>query len=158
MSEITGLNLADVSDGFEPIPAGTYDINVYEVEKKTSQNGNDMLSIVGVVDDPDATEYKGRKLFFNLMLLEQSLWVLKNFLIAVGYEKTDVENPKFTLRTEDLVGQKVRVNVGLRMYDPGDGSEPEQRNEVKTNKFWPAKAADKLASKPGKGKGKSGLL
>jgi len=155
MSELTGLNLSEVSDGFEPIPAGTYDVNVFECEPKTSQNGNEMLAFVVTVDDPDAPEYRGRKLFFNLMLLSQSLWVLKGFLVAVDFDKKTIEDPKFTLRTEDLVGKKVRVNVGLRIYDPGDGSEPEERNEVKTNKFWPPKSADPLAS--GK-KGKSALL
>lgn len=50
---------------FQPLPAGTYITKVVNVEKKTSQSGNDYVGMVMEVIDGENT---GRKIYNNLHL------------------------------------------------------------------------------------------
>lgn len=50
---------------FQPLPAGTYITKVVNVEKKTSQSGNDYVGMVMEVVDGENT---GRKIYNNLHL------------------------------------------------------------------------------------------
>lgn len=50
---------------FQPLPVGTYMTKVVNVEKKTSQSGNDYVGMVMEVIDG---EYTGRKIYNNLHL------------------------------------------------------------------------------------------
>lgn len=51
------------SSNFEPIEAGTYRVQVSNVEKKVSQSGNEYISMVLEICDGDLT---GRKIWNNL--------------------------------------------------------------------------------------------
>jgi hypothetical protein len=51
------------TSNFEPIEAGTYRVQVTNVEKKVSQNGNEYVSMVLEICDGDLT---GRKIWNNL--------------------------------------------------------------------------------------------
>jgi len=126
------LDLSNVQDGFDPIPAGQYNVSIFEVEEKTaSESGNPMLALtLTVLEDP----YKGRKLFCNIVLIEQSLWVLKGLLKACGWSDKKLNDPNFSFDTADLEGKAVRVAVGQREY------EGQMRNDVKTNRFWPVQS------------------
>ena len=50
---------------FQPLPVGNYLVKVVNVEKKTSQSGNDYVGMVMEVIDG---EYNGRKIYNNLHL------------------------------------------------------------------------------------------
>ena len=50
---------------FQPLPAGEYRTKVVNVEKKTSQSGNDYVTMVLEVIDGD---YTGRKIYNNYFL------------------------------------------------------------------------------------------
>ena len=50
---------------FKPLPAGEYRTKVVNVEKKTSQSGNDYVAMVLEVIDGD---YTGRKIYNNYFL------------------------------------------------------------------------------------------
>lgn len=50
---------------FQPLPVGNYLVKVVNVEKKTSQSGNDYVGMVMEIIDG---EYNGRKIYNNLHL------------------------------------------------------------------------------------------
>ena len=50
---------------FQPLPVGNYLVKVVNVEKKTSQSGNDYVGMVMEIIDG---EYSGRKIYNNLHL------------------------------------------------------------------------------------------
>ena len=50
---------------FQPLPAGDYRVKVANVEKKTSQSGNDYIGMVMEIIDG---EYTGRKIYNNYFL------------------------------------------------------------------------------------------
>ena len=50
---------------FQPLPAGEYRTKVVNVEKKTSQSGNDYVAMILEVIDGD---YTGRKIYNNYFL------------------------------------------------------------------------------------------
>jgi len=75
-------------DPIEALPDGEYICGIKKVEKKVSEgSGNTYLKIENVVTDG---EYKNRKVWHNVTLVDQSLWVLRNWLMAVGLETLDL--------------------------------------------------------------------
>ena len=56
---------------FQPLPAGEYRTKVVNVEKKTSQSGNDYVAMVLAVIDGD---YTGRKIYNNYFL-----YIVRNY-------------------------------------------------------------------------------
>ena len=109
------LNMDEISElKREALPAGTYDAKIDEVEFKRSSNNNPMLSIRFALT---ADEYKGRKLFTNIVLNNEfGLGRLKNTLMRL-LPTADLK--KFNARTDGnmLIGCDCRVKVKTRLYD-----------------------------------------
>lgn len=110
-----------VTREFEALPAGRYPVEVLDVTREISKNGNPMLnwqfSVVG-------GEFDGRRLFTNTMLMDSSLWKLRMFLLALGYDEADLEGP-IELELEELIGLTALARVAQRVY------EGELRNEIR---------------------------
>lgn len=91
------LDIAAVSDTPEPVPAGPYAITFEKAVPRRGKNPPHTPYIACTLTITQG-EKAGRKLYYNMMLGENSLWVLKRTLRALE------------LDFEQLAGQKISVN------------------------------------------------
>jgi len=57
------------SEGFEPLPQGTYTVKIAGLEKRTSQNNNEYYSVTLIVADG---QHQGRRIWDRLMLIDKA--------------------------------------------------------------------------------------
>ena len=107
---VVNLNLKDVSVG-GVIPEGEYIVTVDEVSVEESQQGNQYLKWVFKVLDG---KQKGSKIYHNTSLLPQSLFNLKNLLIALG---VPVPDKAFQLNLDECEGCNCGVTITHETYD-----------------------------------------
>lgn len=107
---VVNLNMKDVSAG-GVIPEGEYIVTVDEVSVEESQQGNQYLKwVFKVIDGPQ----KNSKIYHNTSLLPQSLFNLKNLLIALG---VPVPDKAFQLNLDECEGCNCGVTVTHETYD-----------------------------------------
>lgn len=107
---VVNLNMKDVSVG-GAIPEGEYIVTVDEVSVEESQQGNQYLKwVFKVIDGPQ----KNSKIYHNTSLLPQSLFNLKNLLIALG---VPVPDKAFQLNLDECEGCNCGVTVTHETYD-----------------------------------------
>ena len=107
---VVNLNMKDVSVG-GVIPEGEYIVTVDEVSVEESQQGNQYLKwVFKVIDGPQ----KNSKIYHNTSLLPQSLFSLKNLLIALG---VPVPDKAFQLNLDECEGCNCGVTVTHETYD-----------------------------------------
>lgn len=115
-SESGGIDLdfGDVEpQTFEPIPEGVYKLKVDGVpKKKLTANGNDQISVMFRVTEPD--EFSGKVVWDNWMLLPQSRWVIQAALEALTGEKWREDSMKLDLM--DLPGLEATAVVVIDTY------------------------------------------
>lgn len=105
--KINAPNMQDVQTGFEPLPAGDYQLKIVECELKTSEkSGNDYLAWKFEVAEGDLL---GRAIWDNTSLLPQALWKLKGLLVAAGVPFDEGEDGGFN--SEDALGEIVTARV-----------------------------------------------
>ena len=107
---VLNLNMKDVSVG-GVIPEGEYIVTVDEVSVEESQQGNQYLKWVFKVLDG---KQKGSKIYHNTSLLPQSLFNLKNLLIALG---VPVPDKAFQLNLDECEGCNCGVTITHETYD-----------------------------------------
>ena len=112
---------------FQPLPVGNYLVKVVNVEKKTSQSGNDYVGMVMEIIDG---EYNGRKIYNNLHLTPKTaensikrIYKMAEFVGITPVAFSDVDSIiDFTKNFIDLCFEveyneeafnKVKVNRGL---------------------------------------------
>lgn len=110
---MTTLNFTGVqaSGDLSPIPDGTYDMSVVSVKPKTASTGSPMLEWVFEVEGGNFT---GRRVFSNTILLPNSLWRTKDFLIALGFTEEELGG-EFELVPSELIGLRAYAIVGSKM-------------------------------------------
>lgn len=107
---VVNLNMKDVSVG-GVIPEGEYIVTVDEVSVEESQQGNQYLKwVFKVIDGPQ----KNSKIYHNTSLLPQSLFNLKNLLIALG---VPVPDKAFQLNLDECEGCNCGVTITHETYD-----------------------------------------
>ena len=107
---VVNLNMKDVSVG-GVILEGEYIVTVDEVSVEESQQGNQYLKwVFKVIDGPQ----KNSKIYHNTSLLPQSLFNLKNLLIALG---VPVPDKAFQLNLDECEGCNCGVTVTHETYD-----------------------------------------
>ena len=107
---VVNLNMKDVPVG-GVIPEGEYIVTVDEVSVEESQQGNQYLKwVFKVIDGPQ----KNSKIYHNTSLLPQSLFNLKNLLIALG---VPVPDKAFQLNLDECEGCNCGVTVTHETYD-----------------------------------------
>lgn len=107
---VVNLNMKDVSVS-GVIPEGEYIVTVDEVSVEESQQGNQYLKwVFKVIDGPQ----KNSKIYHNTSLLPQSLFNLKNLLIALG---VPVPDKAFQLNLDECEGCNCGVTVTHETYD-----------------------------------------
>lgn len=93
------------------LPEGEYITEVTSVKLEESESsGNQYLAWELEVADG---KHKGKKLFNNTSLAEQSLWATKGFLESLG---VDVEDGEMDLELDEYVGMQVGVVVEHEVY------------------------------------------
>lgn len=119
-------NLEDVEGGFEVLPPATYQLEVDNVESKTSKADKPYLNMTyKVVDDPD---YAGRKLFDSISLSTDALWRLKDFTMSIGVDVTT------EFDTEDFLGADFSAVVDIKK-----GEQKPQTTGDNPDDFYPEK-------------------
>lgn len=104
--------------GYVPLPEGTYDLELLDVEQTTSKNDNPQLKVSATVaDGPSA----GKKVTIWYSLVPQAGWKLRNLLDAllVEYDAEEDEDGGDAIEfdPEDLVGRVASFSVTQREYN-----------------------------------------
>lgn len=119
------LNLDQSGGNFDPIPQGEYPAYLSNVEFKTFRSGNVGFNLEFTVAEG---QYRGRKVFDNLVFVESAGWKLAQFWKAMTGLSGEVE-----INTEDVpkfVGKKAVIKVDVDSYE-SNGGEERERNVVK---------------------------
>lgn len=93
-----------------PLPEDDYDAEVEDCTIEISQQDNKYLKWIFKVSEG---EHAGAKVYHNSVLVEQSLWALRNVLVALGVE---VPAGKMQLTPTKYVGRSCRISVVQREY------------------------------------------
>lgn len=112
MGRMINLDFTGVQDGFKNVDKpGYYTVKINKVEAKKSQSGNPYLNWETTITEG---EFKGCKLWYITSLQPQSLFSLRNLLIAAG-----LEVPKSVVKIDlDLViGRVVEAKVIMEEYN-----------------------------------------
>ena len=128
------LTRAALAAKAEPVPAGTYDLEITSAEANTSGSGHTSLSLTGTIVDG---LHKGRKVADSLMLasvdeqrlgglIRRGLQITAQLLDAVGATDTEREAAGADLLQLGrlLAGRTVRVTTGVTV-DNRDGTRRE---------------------------------
>jgi hypothetical protein len=110
------VNFSNVSSGFEPIEPGEYCARVDKVEEKIGQSsGKPYLNWTFEIFDNEV--YKGRKCFYMTSLQEQSLWVLKKVLQAIGFSDDELNRDvELNDLLVDAIGMECIVKIDQEEY------------------------------------------
>jgi Protein of unknown function (DUF669) len=111
------------SDGFAPIPGGTYAATVAKVEyqAKSRSSGNPVVNFEFDLNDP---KFPGRKMWRTYSLMPKALWGLKQTLERLGI---DVPDGELEIDPDELQGKHCQLVVTLG--DAWDGrQEPDPDN------------------------------
>lgn len=108
------FDFTDVEDGFELLPKGDYAINLFDVDLKKTKAKDDMYVLVLKVAEG---EHKGRQLFFNLPVMQQTMWKIKETLEAFGVE---VPKGAMNIDFDEMLGKKATAIIEHREYQGKD--------------------------------------
>lgn len=108
LNQETAKSVAEASDSFEPIPAGTYHVRLKDVDSSRSGKAGPYWSweFEGLEG-----EAKGRKLWNNTSLSTQSQFALKQTFDAFGVP--------YDTDTDDLLGRVCKLTVSIRTIQAG---------------------------------------
>lgn len=98
-------------EAFTRVSEGQHAVKVATSEMRTSQGGNDMISVVFEVigNDPD----KGGRVYENFPLVDTALWKLKGFLQSIGMKA----DGKVQIDLDKLIGKVCDINVVHEEYE-----------------------------------------
>jgi hypothetical protein len=118
------INFAEVQNAseYEPVPDGSYVVEIEDVEETATKNGDDMFRLKHRVIEGDQ---KGRCVFDNVPLTQAAWPRLKLILESVGVEVSGEVDVVPSL----LVGRRCRVEVRTTSFVDKKGKEA-KRNEV----------------------------
>jgi len=122
------LSGADLSAGdFDPIPPGVYNAFVYEVTPVEVEKEGGKLPIgtpgFNVQFAIDGGKYDNRRVFkryyippadYDAEKRAKSLGIFSRFLMAIGYDESEVMGGNFSTDPDDMQGRQCRVSVKIR--------------------------------------------
>lgn len=118
------INLDQEGGTFEPIPAGEYEAYLHNVEFKTFNSGNTGYNLEFTVAEG---QYQGRKVFDNLVLIDNAKWKLAQFWKAITDDTGEVVVD--TEKVPSFVGRKVLLKLDTDTYEKN--GETRDKNVVK---------------------------
>lgn len=150
LGQLGDLSGAQVSNGFEPVPAGSYRAQVIETELRQTKAGNGQYirATFEILDGPHA----GKKIFTNYNIAHSNPQTqeigrgqLKAFLTYSGHP-----NPNMLRNTEEMHGRPVIINVIVKAGsgEYGPSNEIKSYAAVGAGAAKPAAAAGFAAPKP----------
>jgi Protein of unknown function (DUF669) len=115
------LNLKNVKGStFDPIPEGRYNVVVDKAELTTAKDsGNAMIKTTLKITDGD---FKGRLVWDNFVLIDNSLWKLKGFLEAIKSNIAESTSATEQDAATAMVGAHVSVYLEPRVGENGNVS------------------------------------
>lgn len=120
---------------FTPIPAGKYDITVsdYKMGQASENAKNPGAPTISWELTVEGGDYDGRKVWENMTIVENSLWRLKAFLQACGF---DVEG-EIDFDPDEVLNCELAAKIGIQKgrKNPETGEEYDPRNQVRA--FYP---------------------
>lgn len=111
----------DASD-YSPLPSGKYPCKLVHIEEKVTRKGDEMWAMEFEVESGD---YKGRKIFDNIVFSEAAAKRLKLICSRLGVETSQ----DLHLTTDMILGKRVGIEVGIDEYEDSNGR-MKQRNVV----------------------------
>lgn len=93
----------------EPLAEGVYTLRIAKVEEAVSSTGNPMLKVEYDVLGVEGT----RKLWDNYVLIDKSLWKLKELFDALGIDTSSIVE----MDVQELVGMEVQAKVVQDTYN-----------------------------------------
>jgi Protein of unknown function (DUF669) len=103
---------------FDAHAAGWYDGTIFEVDARTASTGNPMLVVRYQFEDPET----GGKfsVYENYVLVPQSMFKLKNLLLALGVPSEEITG-KFKLDERQLLGKEISALLTVtKRQDTGE--------------------------------------
>ena len=100
------LDFSQVSDNYEAIPKGVYPAYFFDVQKGLSQNKEPKLIIIFKISDGP---YKGRQLWMNPSLQQQSLFRIKKLAKTIGSTLNFEGGVKVSQIIATLINQPCRI-------------------------------------------------
>lgn len=97
-------------EGRVTVPEGDYRVKVDEITEHEGNVANYYKWSFEIIEG----DYKGKKLFYNTSLAEQSLWNLRSLLESLGIDDFDGD---MELDLEDLIGRELMVTVEHDSYE-----------------------------------------
>ena len=137
------IDMSDVAEGFEPIPAGVYPIVVSSLKQSEEDGPSGYPYIILEMTVADG-EFENRKLWTNLSMSPKAAFKVKEFLLGVGVAEDEINDPEgFEFDPDEYEGANAAVAVKQESY------EGVIRNRV-TNFIPSEDAAPKKAAPKGK--------
>jgi hypothetical protein len=136
------IDMSDVGEGFEPIPADVYPV-VVSTLKQSEEDGPSGYPYIILELTVAEGDFENRKLWTNLSMSPKAAFKVKEFCLAVGVSEEDLAG-EFEFDPDEYEGAQLDVAVKQESY------EGQMKNRV-TN-FIPAEgdAAPKKAAPKGK--------
>ncbi len=126
MCPILDMDFTDVPDKIEPIPPGTYILEVAtvpEIKRSKEDTGNNLHMTFRVADE---SKHKGRQQKDTIFLNEMGLVKAKQLIIGLGMTAGKGVN------TEEMLGRKVKALIIASTYKDKDSGETLQSSKVKS--------------------------
>ena len=92
----------------DPLDEGLYELTVAKAEETVSSTGNPMIKV-----EFDVAGFEGRKLWDNFVLIEKTLWKVKEFFDAVGLDTEAIVE----MDVAELIGSTVKAKVFQEEYN-----------------------------------------
>jgi hypothetical protein len=135
------IDMSDVREGFEPIPAGVYPI-VVSTLKQSEEDGPSGYPYIILEMTVANGDFENRKLWTNLSMSPKAAFKVKEFLLGVGVPEEDLGG-EFEFDPDEYEGATADVAVKQESYE----GEPRSR----VTHFIPSEdAAPKKAAPKGK--------
>lgn len=109
MSEFININLNDVDDGADPVPAGLRQVRVKSTERKHKQGSEYPYLDVRLTPLDAGEKFSKRQLFLTLSFHPAAQWNMKRFIKAA---QVPFEEEGFDLN--DFLGKELFVTVTHR--------------------------------------------
>ena len=112
------LNFSGVeSKNFDALPNGKYEVLIHDIEEKTVKSGkNEGAPMWAVQFSVNGGPFDNRRVFRNYTLIPESLWAVKGFLLALGYDAEQLDG-EIDLDLNDLIGLPCQVVLRQREYE-----------------------------------------
>lgn len=123
------FDFSDVSGGFELIPIGAHPCFLFDVDVKQTKKGDDMYVLVLKIA---SGEHKGRQLFYNLPVMPQTMWKIKETLEAFGME---IPKSSMAIDFDELLGLRCVAVVGHREWQGKDREDVQSLQPARDEEF-----------------------